>query len=327
MLDRAFVDHRHAGRGDPLADPAGEGRGALAVEVAFQPMADRFVQQHAAPARAEHHRHLAGRGGHAFEVDQRLGQRLVDRPVPGRRLEQLVVEIAAAEPEAAGFAPVALLGDDRHVEPDQRPDVGGDEAVGADDLDHRPAARQGHADLRDPGVASACGGVDRLAQLDLPGEGNCRQRIIGAVHRAVGSRRRGGRRALGRIEQLQRLRGPLDRRGADLIGMGEGGRLAGHAAQAEARAGVEVGRLQPAVVEAERLGDPILEIELAIVMARRGASAASAAASAGSSAAIEKVAGIHGHALRLVGGSAFEHEAAVAIAAFDEAGLVIDAHR
>ena len=142
ILDRAFVDHRHAGRGDPLAHPAGEGRSALAVEIAFEPVADRFVQQHAAPAGTEHDRHFAGRRGHAFEVDQRLGQRLVDRPVPGRGLEQMVVEVAAAEPEAAGFAAVALLGDDRNVEPDQRPDVGGDEAVGADDLDHRPAARQ-----------------------------------------------------------------------------------------------------------------------------------------------------------------------------------------
>ena len=49
--------------------------------------------------------------------------------------------------------------------------------------------------------------------------------------------------------------------------MGESGGLAGHAAQAEARAGVEVGGLQAAVVEPERLGDAILEVELAIVVA------------------------------------------------------------
>ena len=84
--------------------------------------------------------HLAGRRGDRFEVDQRLGQRDVDRPVPGRRLEQLVVEIAAAEAVIAGLAPAVLLGDDLDVEPDQRADVVGDEAVGADDLDHAPAA-------------------------------------------------------------------------------------------------------------------------------------------------------------------------------------------
>ena len=62
--------------------------------------------------------------------------------VPRRRVEQAVVEVAAAEPVDAGLAAVALLGDDRDIEPDQRADVAGDEAVGADDLDHAPARRE-----------------------------------------------------------------------------------------------------------------------------------------------------------------------------------------
>jgi hypothetical protein len=49
---------------DALADQAGEGARLLAVEVAFQPVADRLVQQDAGPARAEHHGHLAGRRRH-----------------------------------------------------------------------------------------------------------------------------------------------------------------------------------------------------------------------------------------------------------------------
>ena len=118
----------------------GEGRGALAVEIALEAVADRLVQQHAGPAGAEHDRHLAGRRGDRFEVHQRLGERDVDRPVPGRRLEQLVVEIAAAEAVIAGLAPAVLLDDDLDVEPHQRPHVVGDEAVGADDVDHAPRA-------------------------------------------------------------------------------------------------------------------------------------------------------------------------------------------
>jgi len=35
IVDRAVVDHGHTGRGDALADPAGKGAGALAVEVAL----------------------------------------------------------------------------------------------------------------------------------------------------------------------------------------------------------------------------------------------------------------------------------------------------
>ena len=45
---------------DALADAAGERARALAVEVAFEAVADRLVQQHAGPARAEHDAHLAG---------------------------------------------------------------------------------------------------------------------------------------------------------------------------------------------------------------------------------------------------------------------------
>jgi hypothetical protein len=56
----------------------GKGDCALAVEVAFQPVADRLVQQDAVPAGAQHHVHLAGRAGDRVEVDQRLAQRLVD---------------------------------------------------------------------------------------------------------------------------------------------------------------------------------------------------------------------------------------------------------
>ena len=72
------------GARDALADPAGEGAGALAVEIALQAVADRLVQQHAGPAGAEQHGHLAGRRGDRIEIDQRLRQRLVDRAVPRR---------------------------------------------------------------------------------------------------------------------------------------------------------------------------------------------------------------------------------------------------
>ena len=68
---------------DLLAHQAGEGGRLLAVEIAFQPVADRFVQHHAGPAGAEHHVHLAGRRRHRVEIDQRLAHRFVDRALPG----------------------------------------------------------------------------------------------------------------------------------------------------------------------------------------------------------------------------------------------------
>ena len=79
----------------------------------------------------------------------------------------------------------------------------------------------------------------------------------------------GCRRALGGVEQLERRGRSLDRRLADLIGVGEGGRLAGDAAQAEARGAVIIGGLQSPIVEAEGLARAILKVELAIVVARQ----------------------------------------------------------
>ena len=83
--DGAVVDDGDALGGDLLAHQAGEGRGLLAVEIAFEPVADRFVQHHAGPAGAEHDVHLAGRRRHRVEIDQRLAHRLVDRALPGMR--------------------------------------------------------------------------------------------------------------------------------------------------------------------------------------------------------------------------------------------------
>jgi hypothetical protein len=66
----AVIDHGHAGRGHTLADLARKGAGALAVEIAFKAVADRFVQQHAGPAGAEQHGHFARRRIDRTQVGQ-----------------------------------------------------------------------------------------------------------------------------------------------------------------------------------------------------------------------------------------------------------------
>ena len=48
--------------------------------------------------------------------------------------------------------------------------------------------------------------------------------------------------------------------------MREGGGLAGYPAQTEARADVIIGGLQSTVIEAERFGHAILQVEFAIIM-------------------------------------------------------------
>src|SRR6185369_11385649 len=102
--------------------------------------------------------------------------------------------------------------------------------------------------------------------------------------------------ALRRIEQLQRRRRALDRRLADLVGVGEGGRLAGDSAQAEPGGGVIVGGLQAAVVETECLARCILKVELAVVVTRE-MFGGEAACAFGFEASIEKMTRVgSGHA-------------------------------
>ena len=104
----AVVDHGDALGRDLLAHQAGEGRGLLAVEIAFEAVADRFVQHHARPAGAEHHVHFARRRRHRFEIDQRLPDRVVDRAAPGLGLDEPRIALAAAIAVAAGLLTVAV---------------------------------------------------------------------------------------------------------------------------------------------------------------------------------------------------------------------------
>ena len=84
--------------------------------------------------------------------------------------------------------------------------------------------------------------------------------------------------------------------------MGEGGGLARHAAQAEAGLGVEIGGLQPAVVEAEALRGGILKVELAIVAAlQRVGGEAQGGIGIEPVGAIEEAAGICAHASHIGG--------------------------
>ena len=75
-IQGAVINDGYPRRGHALANAPGVDTGALAVEVAFQAMADRLVQQHAGPAWPQHHRHHPGRGRDRLQVHQGLAQRL-----------------------------------------------------------------------------------------------------------------------------------------------------------------------------------------------------------------------------------------------------------
>src|SRR5690606_30886532 len=92
----AVVHHGDAPGGDLLADAAGEGGAALAVEVALETVADGLVQQDAGPAAAEHDGHAAG--GRRLGAQVHLG---LMHGLGGVVLEHGVAEVAIVETTAA----------------------------------------------------------------------------------------------------------------------------------------------------------------------------------------------------------------------------------
>ena len=265
VLHRAIINDGDAGRSDALADLAGKSAAALAVEIAFKAMADRLVQQYTGPAGSEQNGHFARWRRDRSQIGQRLRQCDVDRMFPFMLFEQLVVEIAAAKAVGAGFTAVAILRHDGNVEPHQRPHIGRDKAVGAHNLDNRPAARKPDADLRNTRVARARGGVDLLAQGNLLRERHQLKRVAVGVQRPVVLAWRRCGLFLGRIKQLQRFPRTADGGLAHVIGVAEPRHLARHTAQAKARPGRIIGHLQTAIVKAETFGCAILEIKFPIV--------------------------------------------------------------
>ena len=163
VLHRAVIDNGNARRGNALPDFAGERAAALAVEIAFKAMAHRLMQQHTRPAGSKQYRHFASGCSDRAQVGQRLRQCDVNRMFPFMLFKQFVIEKPPAKAVISGFAAFAILRDNAHIEAYQRPHIGGNKAIGADDFNDAPAGRQADAHLRDTRVTRTGGGVDLLA--------------------------------------------------------------------------------------------------------------------------------------------------------------------
>jgi hypothetical protein len=227
--DGAVVDHRDQRRGDALAHAAAEGRDFLAVEVAFQSVADRFVQQHAGPAGTEHDGHRAGRRIDRAEVAQRLLRRGVDPTqvaiVPGQRVE---LDASAA----AGRALLALalfLGNAGDAEANERLDVSDYDAVRCDDQNDLVLHAEAGEHVGDARVVASGGDVDLVEQADLVLEADVERtspQRIEVVCRPDRLHRDRLCVAAGVGDRARRLRGDAQRIEGDVIAVGTAGFVA-----------------------------------------------------------------------------------------------------
>ena len=229
-------------------------------------MADGLVQQDAGPAWTEYDRHFARRRRHRFEIDQGLSQRFIDLRLPGLRCDIGGIAGSPAGSLSAGFHPVAIGNHHRNIEPHQWPDVRQPVAVGPQDLDHLPFARDGGRDLFDPRILGTGIGIDFLKQRDLGLEAHLSQRIDFGIKRLIGGGRRcGGNAAMARMHGLDRFRGALDRRFAQLRRMGVAHRFVGDRAQPESLCRIERGIAQPTVIEGKAFRLAVFEKQLTVI--------------------------------------------------------------
>ena len=185
----AIIHHVHAGGGDALAKQAGEGGCLFAIVIAFQPMADRFMQQNAGPAWAEHHFHFSRGCGHAAKVHQRLAQRLIHAALPGIATQHTLIGKAPAGAEAAGLTPIAFRHHDRDIEAHERAQISEALPIRAQNLHRLPFPGDGGHDLHNARVSRTGIGVNFLQQRGLGGEIHLRQRIGISVEPRIGGTR------------------------------------------------------------------------------------------------------------------------------------------
>ena len=256
----AIIHHVHAGGGDPLAKQPGEGGCLFAVVIAFQPMADRFMQQNAGPAGAEHHFHLARRRRHAAQVHQRLAQRLIHAALPGFSTQHALIGKAPAGAEAAGLPPITLGHHDRDIEAHQGAQISEALPIRAQDLHRLPFPGDGSHHLHNARVSRAGIGINFLQQGGLGSEIHLRQRIrIGVEPRIGGARRDIQSPAMALAHRLHRSRGARKRSIGQFPCMGVACCLTSHGAQAEAAGCIIACGTDAAVIQRNRLAFAVFQ--------------------------------------------------------------------
>ena len=269
----AVVDDGDARRRHALAHAAGVRRGALAVEIAFQAVTDRFVQQHARPTIAQHHRHRAGRRVDRVQIHQRLAQGFLAAALRTVTAKQFGVVVTSAVAGTGRFATAVLLHDHLGVEAHERPDVACHHAVAAGDKDGVDRGAQRHRNLAHARVGGAQQSVDAAHRIEFRGVVVSVDRIGGGVQRLGRSRAGAGQRGRGAAvavagDGFRGARSREQRVSVDFVGIRETGLFAGDRPHADALIDRVRAVLDDAVLHRPAFAARMLEIEVAEIDAR-----------------------------------------------------------
>ena len=165
--NRSVVDNGAEFGSDFLTDQTGECRCLLSIEIGFEAVADRFVQQNAGPARSEDNFHRAGRRIDGAELQNRLARAFACQrrgiQIAGKNIERT----AAAAALITGLTLAVFFGDAHDIQAHQRLKIPDAPAVGGHDQDVLGFIDVTRLNLFDPGIVGSRSLIRLLEQRDL----------------------------------------------------------------------------------------------------------------------------------------------------------------
>ena len=165
--DRPVIDDGHALGGHILAHEPGKGRLGFAVEIAFKPVPDGFMQKDSRPAGAKHDVHDTGGCVLCLQIDQRDPERFAGHRFPFFPIQRNVHAKSTATAGGSGLAAAVLFDDCGDIDTGERPGVCAAAAVGAEDFDFLHRSGNHRRGLNHAVVQTAQIGVNLPQKVNL----------------------------------------------------------------------------------------------------------------------------------------------------------------
>ena len=270
IFERTVVHHRAFFRCHQLAHAPGERRGALAIEIALQPVTDGLVQQYPGPTGSEHDFHAASgrRGG--VQIDQGLAHRLARITLGHVTGKKIIVIETAATALAALFATPLVLYDDRDIEAHQGADIRRHESVAAHHQDDLLGAGKTRHYLLHPRVLAPRLGLHRFQEMHLGRILEARQ----GIHRRIQLAPRAGAQHHGHAcditatvtgDGTRRASRIQEGRKQDIVGIGETGFFAADGAYAHALFDIVTAGFYLAFFQCPGFMSAVLKIQIGVI--------------------------------------------------------------
>ena len=268
--DGAVVDHGAERARHLLADASAERRDALAIEVRFEAMADRFMQQHAGPAGTEHHDLFAGGRFHGVELHDRLARGFSGEVFRGALLLKIFQFVASAAARVSLLRnAVSVPRQHENAHAGQRLPVEVQHAVAGRDQNVPQVVGIRHLHLKHARIVSARGMVGALREFDALFESGLAGRSQDGIEIALAALFERRLLHLGRAGRDQRrdLRRVPDLLRTQIVAVGVAGAFARDDAHADAERNALRRALDDRFVDADGAGGEVFEVEVGIVAA------------------------------------------------------------